>query len=579
MGTTERPPSPFSKRQNSTCENDTHDPKSFYIGCLSHAPTTHDDEQPSHQHPLHRPSLRGPSHSTNLVHSLSRLSRSRRLSVTCSGSDLGQLYLSSPEQDAVDFLTFNARTRSIKRKGDGSKTLNDSWGNLSVETSSTADSDEVELPHSWVDAVDLYGRRKSFSCRRNSYVRFLDVGVVDKEEVSFLIEETQDDTKLRNSKVWWRSPSLVVPFLMLLDLTLGISLSLYDSNLLRNVPDFHFPLCYAWIQKFTNALASLVLICLSRRWGNAEQERSRQQKAAQLVSITEEQLLTEMPSMRVFRRNAIPLTAIAIVQTISAAFANRSLQILPLPLFKVVLMCGPIFVAFLTSAIEGNIYSRGRIMALSLIGLGALRAVYADAEGADNPRGVMEGAAYALGASALSGMGLVISGVLMHGDPAEEETESEIKEEELNPLSLLFYLSCEQVAMLSFYLCPWETLWSENSFQAANDGSSEFVEFIIYSCQNPHKAIIYLMLGSTISFCLAILTFTLVTRTSPVAASLLGNVRSIGTVAVSSFIWGGIDNRGMQTSLFGSAALGYVMTLAGGVMYALSPASTTAKST
>jgi hypothetical protein len=81
------------------------------------------------------------------------------------------------------------------------------------------------------------------------------------------------------------------------------------------------------------------------------------------------------------------------------------------------------------------------------------------------------------------------------------------------------------------------------------------------------------MTGSTIALCLAVLTFTLITRTSPLAASLLANVRSIATVVISSLIWGGVSDKGAQSSIFGSAVLGYTLTLAGGVLYALSPAN------
>jgi drug/metabolite transporter (DMT)-like permease len=468
----------------------------------------------------------------------------------------------------VDVLTSNdaSNHRSIKKRGNSTKSLSDSWGNITIESD---DSDEVvDRRPSWIDVVDLYGKKKSFSHKRNSYARFLDIDVIDEEENSFLIEETNDVAGVQRRQFW--ASTFVVPILMLLDLTLGVSLSLYDSNLLRNIPGFHFPLCYAWTQKFTNAVASLVFICLSRKREMAERRRLN----IKSVQLFEEEPLTELPSMQVFRVSAVPLSVIAMVQTISAAFANCSLQMIPLPLFKVVLMCGPIFVAFITSVIEGNNYSRGRILALSLIGIGALRAVYAEATGADNPREVMEGAGYALGASALSGMGLVVSGVLMHRESDDDESDVGKQVEELNPLSLLFYLSCEQVIMLSLYLCPWDSLWNLHVLQNASNGSDdEFLAFMIYFRANPQTTMLYLMTGSIIALGLAVITFTLVTRTSPVAASLLGNLRSIGTVAISSLIWGGVGDREAQTNLFGSALLGYTLTLVGGVVYALAPAT------
>ena len=150
---------------------------------------------------------------------------------------------------------------------------------------------------------------------------------------------------------------------------------------------------------------------------------------------------------------------------------------------------------------------------------------------------------------------------------------------ELNPLSLLFYLSCEQVLMLSAYLCPWDILFEtqneEESVVAVEmeeAEAGEFTAFAIYFLQNPLNTISYLMMGSTMSLCLAVLTFVLVNRTSPVATSLLGNVRSIATVAVSSIVFGNTNNGGGL--LFGSAAFGYLLTLAGGVAYAMAALST-----
>ena len=112
--------------------------------------------------------------------------------------------------------------------------------------------------------------------------------------------------------------------------------------------------------------------------------------------------MTGLPSARSLCRHAAPLAAVALAQVISASFANRALQSIPLPFFKVCLMCGPIFVALVTSAMG------------CLIGAGAIRAVCAEVGSADDPRSVMAGVGCALGASAFSGMGLILSGVLMH---------------------------------------------------------------------------------------------------------------------------------------------------------------------
>ena len=290
--------------------------------------------------------------------------------------------------------------------------------------------------------------------------------------------------------------------MMIIDLILGVSLSLYDSNLLRNIPGFDFPLCYALVQKLTNALASLVLICLSRKWemdAAIAKEQQQIQKMKQKnyaptkeTSNIDQVHLTALPSGHAFCQHIIPLSAVALVQTISSAFANEALTIIPLPLFKVCLMCGPIFVAFITSCIEGQLYSKGRMFALSLIGIGACRAVYAESEDADNPRYIMMGAGYALAASAFSGIGLVLSSVLMHRDGGgnnngqDDEVDSDDEEsaagslaknkaeqkEELNPLSLLFYLSCEQVLMLSGYLFPWDTML----LQPENEGEEAMMQ-------------------------------------------------------------------------------------------------------
>ena len=231
------------------------------------------------------------------------------------------------------------------------------------------------------------------------------------------------------------------------------------------------------------------------------------------------------------------------------------------------------------------------MFALSLIGIGAFKAVYSESENADNPRYIMIGAGYALVASAFSGIGLVLSSVLMHHQGEEDDDEEDgndngIKNDygpttigkenqpntttasessvELNPLSLLFYLSCEQVLMLSAYLFPWDVLiTSQEEVSEAGEGEvSEFAAFFIYMKDNPWRLLSYLMIGSIMSLCLAVLTFVLVNRTSPVATSLLGNVRSIMTVGISSIVFGGSGHSA-------AAAFGYTLTLMGGVVYGM----------
>ncbi len=73
-------------------------------------------------------------------------------------------------------------------------------------------------------------------------------------------------------------------------------------------------------------------------------------------------------------------------------------------------------------------------------------------------------------------------------------------------------------------------------------------------------------MGSAMSLSLAVLTFVFVNRTSPVATSLLGNVRSIATVFVSSLVFG---NAGGGGGAWPGSILGYTLTLAGGLVYAL----------
>jgi hypothetical protein len=107
--------------------------------------------------------------------------------------------------------------------------------------------------------------------------------------------------------------------------------------------------------------------------------------------------------------------------------------------------------------------------------------------------------------------------------------------------------------------------------------SSEFAAFLEYLADDPRRTLFYLSVGSTLSLTLAVLTFVLVNCTSPVATSLLGNVRSISTVAISSVLFQGVAGRGVDASsgggLFGPAATGYLLSLAGGVAYAFAALS------
>ena len=175
----------------------------------------------------------------------------------------------------------------------------------------------------------------------------------EEEERMLLIEETTDTVpelskRRRNycscSTRLLTNQAVIVPLLMLIDLILGVSLSIYDSNLLRNVPNFNFPLCYALVQKLTNAVASLVLICLSRKWErdsllSKQQESSKVKKSSSANHPPHQVLTIELPSVQTFKQHIIPLSAVALFQTISSSFANESLTIIPLQLFKVCLMC------------------------------------------------------------------------------------------------------------------------------------------------------------------------------------------------------------------------------------------------
>lgn len=596
------PPSPFSARQ-AALQKGNNKANEYNKRIWNIAENIESDEMPfsSSQSSSASPTLQRSKsillRSTSLLKSLRRLDSSNRLSITCSGSDLGQLYLSSPDEDISSRLKSYRSCKSFKSS--------ESWGNITLESSDSFDDlspQQSSSSSSWLHAADFYGRRRSFR-RNSSFAQFLnsdvlsDIGEEDDfddntaEMKPFLIEEADADehgidtlSKLRRCWRRCKSPLVVVPAMMMLDLVLGVSLSLYDSNLLRNVPGFHFPLTYALVQKMTNAIASLILIYLSKKW---DIEERRKMKVVNRSMDEHQDGLVQMPSLKTFRHHASSLTAVALVQTFSSAFANEALQEIPLPLFKVVLMCGPIFVAFITTIMEGQIYSRGRLFALLLIGFGACRAVYAEAGKADNPRQILQGAGYALGASAFSGIALVLSSVLMHKDTDNIEGKNEVDqpiekdksnfETELNPLLLLFYLSCEQVMMLSCYLVLDAFDVTDMEQPQSVEELSEFAAFLVYFAADPKRTIFYLLVGSTLSLTLAVLTFVLVNCTSPVATSLLGNVRSISTVAISSVIFQGVAGRGVETSsgggLFGPAATGYLLSLAGGAAYAFAALS------
>mmetsp|Transcript_3582 Transcript_3582/g.7908 ORF Transcript_3582/g.7908 Transcript_3582/m.7908 type:complete len:112 (+) Transcript_3582:407-742(+) len=110
--------------------------------------------------------------------------------------------------------------------------------------------------------------------------------------------------------------------------------------------------------------------------------------------------------------------------------------------------------------------------------------------------------------------------------------------------------------MLSACLIPWDIFEQEEG--EVNEEMGEFTEFAAYFANDPLKTICYLMIGSMMSLVLSVLTFVLVNRTSPVAASLLGNARSIATVAISSVISGNASSSGAgMAGLFSSTALGY----------------------
>jgi hypothetical protein len=161
-----------------------------------------------------------------------------------------------------------------------------------------------------------------------------------------------------------------------------------------------------------------------------------------------------------------------------------------------------------------------------------------------------------------------VSGAAAGGVSDGKTNSVEADAAELNPLSLLFYLSCGQVLMLGAYLCPRDVfstqLGEAEGEERIEEKVGEFAEFTIYFIEDPPTAIYYLAMGSVMSLSLAILTFVLVNRTSPVATSLLGNVRSIATVFVSSLIFGNAGGGAGPGSI-----LGYTLTLAGGLVYAL----------
>ena len=124
----------------------------------------------------------------------------------------------------------------------------------------------------------------------------VDNGVLDKVGGSTMMAKRGLSSSPRRrcrSMGLLKSPAVAVPSMMILDLILGLSL-----NLLRNVPGFRFPLCYALTQKLTNALAwQWEAEYLARRHPTAKGN----DKAA--ASTT----MTGLPSARSLRRHAAPL--------------------------------------------------------------------------------------------------------------------------------------------------------------------------------------------------------------------------------------------------------------------------------
>ena len=191
------------------------------------------------------------------------------------------------------------------------------------------------------------------------------------------------------------------------------------------------------------------------------------------------------------------------------------------------LLCGPLFVVLMSMHFErGAAVSRWKLLALSGLGLGAVVAC------ASQPRlsfDVVLGIAMGLASTTVGAAGVVLSGVLL-------------SDGDLAPLSLLFYLSPIQAAIAGVTL-PF----------------TEAAPFLRWSVNNFGSAVCRVGIGALMQFGVQMATFSTVQRTNAVAASILGNLKSVLTIALSVALLG--------THLSPSCAFGYASSIASGCLY------------
>ena len=192
------------------------------------------------------------------------------------------------------------------------------------------------------------------------------------------------------------------------------------------------------------------------------------------------------------------------------------------------LLCGPLFVVLVSTSLERDApaISRPKLLALSGLGLGAAITC------ASQPRlsfDTMIGIALGLGSAAVGACGVVLSGILL-------------SDGDLAPMALLFFLSPLQAALVGVAL-PF----------------TEALSFWHWAAANPADAVARMGVGVLLMFAVQMATFMTVQRTSAVTASMLGNLKSVLTIALSVALLG--------MHLSSSCIAGYASSIVSGCAY------------
>ena len=303
-------------------------------------------------------------------------------------------------------------------------------------------------------------------------------------------------------------PHLVpLPLVIGSDCALTVLVNFYNSHLLKHVPGFHFPLTYSFVSFGTAAVGAWLL---ARRAG---------------VPVTTSEL---------FELRA-PLGALALVRVCSTAATNLSLGFIELSIFKVLLLTGPCFVVALAALLprctgtadhappadakadsqaedeHGSGASCGGVgvaKVLVLCGLASGAAITCAFQPGLTPTQLV-GICLALGSTAIGALGVVLSGVLL-------------AEHKLPPLALLLYLSPLQASLIGSAL-PF----------------TEMAPFVKWASElSVANSAGRLLLGACLAFMLQMTTFTTVQRTSAVSAAMLGNLKSLTTIALAVLLMG-----------------------------------------